>query len=269
MQASRAGVEAHIRATPVTGTPAERRAAFEALAGPGPEGTRLTLGGVPCRAFGTGAPVIWLHGGGYVFGSGQSHAKCGSVLAELAAMQVIVPDYRLAPEYPWPAPFEDALAVVRAVGCDVPLVGDSAGGHLALVLAQGPARPRRLGLISPNTDRTGRSTTRAQNSGSDLMNDDDTDAELARMAFGDRAPEDPVVSPLLGDLSRLPPTYLAASRAEVLADDTRLLHAAAVGQGADVTLEWQADLFHMWTLWPEALPEARATLAAIARHLTA
>ncbi|WP_296417781.1 alpha/beta hydrolase [Pseudooctadecabacter sp.] len=265
---TRADVEAHIRATPIKGSPAERRAAFRALAGYGPHGDALVLGGVPARAFGAGPPVLWLHGGGYMFGDSTSHAACAADLAHMSGHRVIVPDYRCAPEHVWPAPRDDALAVLEEVGMDTPLVGDSAGGHLALVLAtQTRATPRSVALISPNTDRTGLSTTRGPNSATDLMNDDKTDRILAKIAFGTRPLKDPQVSPLFGDLSRLPPTYLTASDAEVLAGDSTLLHDAARAQGADITLAWVTGLFHMWTLWPAALPEARHTLSRIAEHI--
>lgn len=265
---SRAGVEAHIRATPIEGSPAERRAAFRALAGSGPTGRTVSHGGVPCRAFGNGPPVVWLHGGGYMFGDSESHANCAAYLAGAAGCRVIVPDYRLAPEHPWSAQREDVLAVLNAIGLDVPLVGDSAGGHLALVIAtQTQANPSSIALISPNTDRTGLSTTRQANTATDLMNDDETDRTLARIAFGVLPPDNPQVSPLLGDLSRLPPTYLTASDVEVLAGDTALLNRAARAQGADITTVWKTGLFHMWTLWPEALPAARETLQDIATHL--
>ncbi|WP_175484942.1 alpha/beta hydrolase fold domain-containing protein [Jannaschia pohangensis] len=226
------------------------------------------MGGVPCRAFGKGAPVLWLHGGGYVFGDSRSHAACAAHLARAAARQVIVPDYRLAPEYPWPAPLDDVRAVLRALPHAIPVVGDSAGGHLALNLALcDPTRVTSLALISPNTDRTGQSDTRRANEATDLMNDDATDARLAQMAMPHLPPDDPAVSPRLANLRDLPPTYLTASRAEVLAGDATLLAHAARDQGVPVAEDWQDDLFHMWTLWPDALPEARATLTRIAHHI--
>ncbi|WP_424968891.1 alpha/beta hydrolase [Dinoroseobacter sp. S375] len=266
----RAQVEAHIKATPIEGSPVERRAAFRRLAEPGPAGAQERIGGVACRVFGAGAPVVWLHGGGYMFGDGESHAACAAFLAEAVDGAVIVPEYRCAPEHLWPAPQEDALAVLAELGLATPLVGDSAGGHLALVLAtQTQARPRALALISPNTDRTGRSTTRRPNTPSDLMNADAEDARLAEIAFGDRPAQDPEVSPLLGPLDRLPPLYLAASRAEVLAGDAALLEQAARARGVAVTARWYPDLFHMWTLWPRAMAEARETLTEVAEHIRA
>ncbi len=122
-----------------------------------------------------------------------------------AERPVFVPDYPLAPERPWSAQRDAAAAILDAlVECDV--VGDSAGGHLALVLATRRAvRIGRLAVLSSNTDRSGQSTTRSRNSVTDLMNDDAQDRRLSDMAFGDLSDHDPEASPLLADLGALPP----------------------------------------------------------------
>ena len=267
---SRAEVEAHIRAHPVEGTVEEMRAAFAALAGAGPEGRRAKIGGVEAVCHGEGAPLLWLHGGGLVFGSPETHARLGDFLARAARATVILPRYRLAPEAPWPAPLEDVLAVLDTFDGPVTVCGDSAGGQLALLAAlHRPGKVARLALVSPNTDRTGCSLTREANAEGDLMNDPATDARLNDLAQGSLPPGDPDRSPLLADLAGLPPTFLTASQGEVLFDDARLLSEELVKAGVTLTNQWEADLFHMWVLWPEALPEARATLDAIAAfHLT-
>ena len=267
----RTALEDHIRATPVEGSPADMRAAFLRLAHPGgapdlPE--TVTVGGCPGRWFGTGdRPILWLHGGGYVFGGSDSHAAPARALAELTGRAVFVPDYPLAPEHPWPAQADAAADVLAALGrCDV--VGDSAGGHLALNLARrAPDLIGRLAVLSPNTDRSGLSTTRKRNSTTDLMNDDAQDRRLSDMALGHLRDDDPDASPLLADLARLPPLFVTATTTEVLLDDSLLLATRVARSGVAVTQHVVAELFHMWHLWPEALPEARATLLAVARHL--
>ncbi|MEI4487822.1 alpha/beta hydrolase fold domain-containing protein [Frigidibacter sp. MR17.14] len=260
----------HIRAHPVEGTPAERRRAFDALAGPGPAGRSGVIGAVPCRSHGPEdtRPILWLHGGGLVFGSPDSHAAGAARLAALTGRQVILPDYRLAPEHPWPAAREDTLAVLDALGPRPDVMGDSAGGLLALDAALArPGRIARLALISPNTDRSGRSTTRGPNSARDLMNDDATDAGLARLAFGRDPAQVPAASPLLADLSTLPPVWITAATDEVLLDDTLLLIRALGRAGVAVTAEIRAGLCHLWTLWPEATPEAAQSYGALTRFL--
>lgn len=260
---------AHIAAHPVGGSPDEMRAAFEALAcsDGGTPGTDIAPGGVPSRRFGpdAGRPIVWLHGGGLVFGSSASHAAGAAHLADLTGRPVIVPDYRLAPEHPWPAPRTDALNVLDAVG-PADLMGDSAGGLLALSCVLRRRSVGRIALISPNTDRTGQSLTRGPNGATDPMNDDATDARLAGLSFGNPPPAD--ASPLVADLSALPPVWITASTTEVLLDDSLLLIRALGLARVPVTARIEADLPHMWTLWPAALPETARTYAALAAFLT-
>ena len=267
----RKALESHIRATPVEGSPAQMRAAFLRLAHPGgppdlPE--IVSVGGCPGRWFGAGdRPILWLHGGGYVFGGSDSHAAPARMLAEMTGRPVFVPDYPLAPDHPWPAQTMALDGALRALGsCDV--IGDSAGGHLAINLARRTdGRIRRLAVLSPNTDRTGRSTTRIRNTASDLMNDHAQDRHLSDMALGHLPDDDHDASPLLSDLGHLPPLYVTASTTEVLLDDSLLLATRAAQCGVPVTLDVRPDLFHMWHLWPDAVPQARATLRAVADHL--
>lgn len=267
MFTDRATLEAHIKTIPVTGSPQQMRDAFHRLAGPAQPYEVRDIGGVPCGLLGRGQPIVWLHGGGYVFGSSRSHANAAAYLAAVSEHQVIVPDYRLAPEHAWPAPLEDAVAVCRAVGDDIALIGDSAGGHLALNLAlHSDVNPRALALISPNTDRTGRNMTRALNSGSDLMNDDADDRALARLAFPDMPDNDPAVSPISADLSGLPSIYLTAARNEVLYGDALILHDLVSQAGGSIVFDEVDDIFHMWTLWPLATKHAMTTLHRIAAH---
>ncbi len=268
----RAALERQIAANPVKGAPDEMRAAFARLAGHRTQVEPREIGGIGGRWFGppTGPPIIWLHGGGYVFGSSVTHSACATTLAEAAGRGVFVPDYRLAPEAGWPAQRLDALAVLDAVEDPVDVVGDSAGGHLGLHLALArPGRVRHLALISPNTDRTGRSRTRGANSARDLMNDDAMDAALGDMAFANHPAGDPDRSPLGADLTRLPPVFLTATDCEVLLDDSLMLARSLAVAKVPVTLRVEPGLFHMWILWPDALPEARRTLGAIARRFRA
>lgn len=261
----------HIAAHAVEGTPEERRVAFLALSCGQEAGETVVIGGVPCRRFGdqNAAPILWLHGGGLVFGSSVSHAAGAECLAHLTDRSVIVPDYRLAPEHSWPAALDDVMAVCDALDGAVAVVGDSAGGLLALNLAlDRPGRISKLALISPNTDRRGASTTRVRNSSTDLMNDDATDAELARMAFGEDPGQVAAASPLFADLTGLPPVWITASTDEVLLDDALLLIRALGLAGVPVAAEIRKGLCHLWTLWPEALDDSRQTYRSLARFLT-
>ncbi len=220
--------------------------------------------------------VVWFHGGGYVFGSPETHWRVAAAIAAMARRSVFVPRYRLAPEHPWPAQLEDALAVVRALQRDghrVTMAGDSAGGHLALTTALALAREGRpvaaLLLCSPNTDRSGLNTTRQANSPRDPMNDDAHDTALARLAFGDMPLKHPQVSPLLDELSLLPPTHIEVGDSEVLRDDALLLAHRGQSMGASIGCHVERGAFHMWQLWTPWLESANTSIArsaAFVRH---
>ncbi len=265
MPGTREDVLALIEATPMGDTPEDMRRAFGLRAGPQPVARETRLGDVEALEIGKGPTLLWFHGGGYVFGGPQTHLNLASALAS-RGLRVVLPRYRLAPEHPWPAALEDALAAFDATGGPVAIGGDSAGGHLALCLAL--RRPvLALTLISPNTDRTGLSRTRQANDRHDAMVDDAGDNALARLCFGALAPDHPDVSPLLSDLARLPPIWLTAATNEVLLDDALLLTRAAARAGVPVELSVRPGLFHLWPLWPQAIAEGAATLAAAAEFV--
>ena len=257
---------------PVVGAPAEMRRAFAALAGPQPTLAWRRVGDVPVAVVpargADGTPVIWFHGGGYVFGAPQTHAIMGRRLAAASGREVLLPAYRLAPEARWPAMLDDALSVIDALDGPLILGGDSAGGHLAIMAALArPGRIAALALVSPNTDRSGLSRTRAANSASDAMNDDADDRALAALAFGRSEHAD--ASPVLADLSGLPPIWIAASTAEVLLGDALLMAEALERAGVPVDFDLVYGMMHMWTLWPDALAKGAATLDRIGRNLAA
>ncbi len=265
---SRDALVDRITSTEIAGSPEEMRAAFAGLFSQAPPLPRRTIGGVPCGVAGPedGPPALWLHGGGLVLGSPDTHAAAITRVAEATGCRILVPDYPLAPERVWPTQRDACLAVLDALRGPVPVIGDSVGGQLALVLAfRRPGRVTRLALISPNTDRTGRSTTRGREG--DIMNDDEGDRGFARMAFGEANPRDPEVSPILGELGALPPTLILTAGAEILQDDGLLLAHEASLAGADVTARAWPGLWHLWPLWPDALPEACAALDLVADFL--
>ena len=218
--------------------------------------------------------IVWFHGGGYVFGSPETHARPAARLATLARSPVLLPRYRLAPEATWPTPLNDALAVLRpllALGVRIVLAGDSAGGHLALVaaleMAKGGTPVHGLVLCAPNTDRTGLSGTRERMTPLDPMNADEDDRSLARMMFGDMPHDHPQVSPVLQDLARLPPTHVEVGDPEVLLGDSVILHKRARRAGIDLSLHVEADFLHMGQLWTPWWRPADRSLERCAAHV--
>lgn len=261
-------IVSRIRAHPLGSQPAAQRADF----------ARLVLGEVADATAahtasnltfeGVNGTIVYFHGGGYIFGSPATHARIGSGLAQRTGLHVVLAAYPLAPEHHWPAQLEAAMKSVRDVTRDVSesvvLAGDSAGGHLALVTALELARQGKrvagLVLFSPNTDRSGLSTTRTRNDPCDPMVNDAVDGQMARQCFGDMSLDSPQVSPLLDDLALLPPIYVEAGREEVLLGDSLMLACRAREAGIAVTLHVQPDGLHMGQLWAPWWPVATASL---------
>ncbi len=271
----RTAIVARIESRPVAGEPRQQRAAFAELVLGGEDADTVDLA-EPVTLPGEGGTIVYLHGGGYVFGSPQTHRRIGRTLADLTGLAVTLPAYPLAPEHPWPAQLDAVLTAVAQASGPVVLAGDSAGAHLALVAALEvvPLGVDLAGLVlfSPNTDRTGRSTTRRRNGPTDPMVDDEGDQQLARQCFGDRPYDDPQVSPLLGDLRLLPPVHLEVGDGEVLLDDTLLLADAARAAGVPTTLHVEPGGLHMmqlWTPWWRAATESLARAAEFMLEVTA
>ncbi|WP_420456946.1 alpha/beta hydrolase [Rubrivirga sp.] len=278
-------VAERIGSVPIDGTPDEMRRAYawlirgDALGRPIPVGRPARIGQVqgwavpPGRDAETASDVeirvVWLHGGGYVFGSPETHWRAAATFAARLGETVFMPRYPLAPEALWPAPLRDALDVARAVqdrGLALAVVGDSAGGHLTLGTVLQLAREGRpatvAAVFSPNADRTGLSDTREPNSETDAMNNDEDDRRCASISTGpvDLPDDDVTISPLVDDLSLLPPLWVEVGGTEVLLGEAQILAEKGKEAGAQVELHVEPDAFHMWQLWTPWLAEADASL---------
>ena len=225
------------------------------------------------------APIcLYLHGGAFAMGGLNSHRDLASQFAQRAQIRLLMVDYRLAPEHPFPAALDDVLAVYRALLAQgIPaqrllLGGDSAGGNLALgtaqaIRAQGLAPPAALVLFSPWLDLTGHSPSRQANAASDVMLSQQVLDEAAAL-YAPGLPLDVArLSPLFGPLADLPPCLLIASRAEILIDDARRLKQLLLAAGGQVELlEW-ANTPHAFPVMARYLPEGRAALDQTARFI--
>lgn len=224
--------------------------------------------------------VLHLHGGAYVMGSSRTHRGLGVALSRTAEAQVLLPDYRLAPEDLHPAAIDDALAVYRWLVEDrgfpagrIAVSGDSAGGGLALALLYA-ARDAGLPLpacyvgLSPWTDLAGTGRSMLELDGIDPWLSADLVFPAARAYAGTTDLEDPLVSPLYGDLSGLPPMLVHVGSDEILLDDAVRLVERAREAGVDASLGNFEGLWHVFQAFP--LPESRASLreigAFIRRH---
>ncbi len=196
-----------------------------------------------------GAAIIHVHGGWFNWGTAQAFRNLAGHIALTAGAHVFIPDYRLAPEHPFPAAVRDLEACYRGLvdqgATRIGLTGDSAGGNLALVLlsiASEPASkdavaPAVAVVFSPLTDLalTGESfDTRAE---ADPYFTKPQAAGLIRSYLGDTDPKNPLASPLYGDLTGLPPIRVHVGDDEVLLDDSRRYVERAVAAGVDAELD--------------------------------
>ncbi|MDG3042409.1 alpha/beta hydrolase [Roseicyclus marinus] len=221
------------------------------------------------------APLLmYLHGGGFTIGSPRTHAALAAHLAAHAGLRVVMPRYRLAPEHPAPAAREDAIAAYRhLVEAGTPpaaLAGDSAGGNLALLIAQhardtGLPLPRAMALIAPAADLSGDIAARFAAAPGEILIPPAWARRIRRAYLPGVDPTDPAISPLHGDLTGLPPTRLHAGAEEALADEARRL--AAAMDHAELSL-WPV-LPHVWHLHAGRAPAADRALADLGTFLAA
>lgn len=224
----------------------------------------------------TSAPsciVLYLHGGGYLFGSTKTHRQVLIAMARTLEAPVYGLDYRLAPEHPFPAAFEDAVLAYqwllqRHQSTDIVLAGDSAGAGLAIATAlairdKGLWAPKAIVGFSPYSDLAVTGASVEANAKSCAMFTPRGVREAAALYLAGADARDPRASPLYGDLSGLPPMLLFASRHEILRDDTLRLAERASAAGVDVELIVRDRLPHVWPVFVTLLPEARDAFAAV------
>jgi monoterpene epsilon-lactone hydrolase len=227
--------------------------------------------------------LLFFHGGGYCSGSIRSHRRMVTEAGRAAGVRTLAVGYRLAPEHPFPAAFDDALTAWRwlrkqgIAGAHIAVGGDSAGGGLTAALinrlrAAKEELPGCAWLVSPWTDLTMSGATLATKDAVDPLIHKGYLVELADAYLSsgiDR--KDPRVSVLYADLSGLPPTLIQVGSDETLLDDSTRLAAAAGAAAVPVTLEIWPRMIHAWHLWNAHLSAGRHALASagafIRRHL--
>lgn len=246
----------------------------------GPDGsvetTERMLGGVPCLDMrphrpSAATPVLYVHGGGYNLGSAEAYHGIVSRMCVALGRRIIMPDYRLAPEHPFPAAIEDlktAAEVMSAeLACEsVIVMGDSAGGGLALALgvrmSQSPTSPRARALVlySPWVDLRCTSASYVTGAATDWIVRPQWLRTFAELYAGGRPAGDPEVSPVLADLRDLPPVLLEVGGLEILRDDARLLAERIDEAGGTLTFYEDPKGIHVWQIYLPWLPEARASM---------
>jgi monoterpene epsilon-lactone hydrolase len=269
---------------------ATQRERFEALTARMPLAAGVTCsavdaGGVPAEwvdppgLSGSAPTLLYFHGGGYGMGSVNTIRPLLSQLAVATSARVLSVDYRLAPEHPWPAAVEDAVAAFAWLLGEgvrpgtVAFGGDSAGGGLT-VAALLAAKDRRLPMpaagvcISPWTDLTLSSPSLDRNAAADPEVTRATLVRWAELYLAGADPRSPLASPVFADLRGLPPLLIQAGTAEAIEDDALRLAVAAREAGVPVTLELYEDMIHVWHAFAPGLPEATATIDRLAAWLS-
>lgn len=244
---------------------------------------KQSVGSVPCtmvrpnKGGDAKRVIVYLHGGGYVVGAPSGHF---SVICELAVGSdclVVAPDYRLAPEHPFPAPQDDCLAVVRAVikayeDCQIIIAGDSAGGGLTLATElslqnEGGRSADGLILISPWVDPQAADGTIISNADNDFLAKEFLDKSMSALMQG-HSLEDPKVNFTQVDLSNLPPTLVQYGSGEVFADQIRHFCARAKAEGVALTEQSYRAQFHVFQILSGVLKDGKIAMQAMHQFVT-
>lgn len=217
--------------------------------------------------------VLYLHGGGYLFGSPKTHRQVLIAMAKAFHAPAYGLDYRLAPEHPFPAAVEDAAKayqwlLMRHPDAEIVLAGDSAGAGLAIATAIGMRDggfklPKAIVAFSPYSDLAVTGPSVEANAKTCAMFTPRAIREAAAMYLAGADARDPRASPLYAELAGLPPMLLFASRHEILRDDTLRLAERASAAGVKVELIVRDRLPHVWPVFVTLLPEARDAFAAV------
>ena len=216
------------------------------------------------------ATILYLHGGGYCIGSPATHRAVTSHLAEATGLPVFAADYRLAPEHPFPAAIEDAVAAYRSLIEMGPVViaGDSAGGGLALATTLALRQhqfnpPAALVLFSPWIDLTGAANSMKAPKGETMLSTAILNACASHYLAAVNAAS-PLASPIYADLRGLPPTLIQAGTDELLQGQAVKLHNALDQAGVAVRCEIVPGRWHVFQLHAGVLPSADAAVARAA-----
>ena len=267
-------------------TLAEMRAGFEQMAAPAQpdvKNEKVVANGVDAEwisAPGAAADraVLYLHGGGYILGSVNTHRDLIGRISRAAQARILALNYRLAPEHPFPAAVDDALAGYRYLldhglkPARIAVAGDSAGGGLTVatlvaIRDAGLPLPAAGACLSPWVDMEGKGdsmTTRAQ---ADPVVQREGLVGMAQAYLAGKDPRTPLASPLHADLKGLPPLLIQVGDAETLLDDSTRIAERARATGVQVKLEVWPEMIHVWQLFASFLPEGQEAVEGIGKFI--
>lgn len=222
--------------------------------------------------------ILYFHGGGLVLGSINAHRSIVSKFVKASGIGALVFDYALAPEHPYPAALNDSLAAYKYLldegikPADIIFMGDSGGGNLVFttMLAlkeKGMPLPAAAVALSPWTDLTNSGESYTTNAKADALTWKKSQGIFATYYAGENDLTDPLISPLFGDLSGLPPLLIYVGGDELMRDDSTRLAEKAQAAGVDVTLRIGEGLFHCYPACAPIFPEATEALAEISSFI--
>lgn len=220
--------------------------------------------------------IVYAHGGGFCVGSADSRRKLGGHLAQHLQAKVVVMDYRLAPEHPYPAAIEDSVAIYKSLLASqadegrILLAGDSAGGNLVIATALklrelGERLPAGIVAFSPWLDMEHTGESIEANRLTDTLVNRAMLEGLAATYLGGASPDDPLANPLKAELAGLPPVYVNAGSGEALLSDTTRFAEMARRAGVDVTLSIAEGMQHVFPCLAGRARVADEELADVAR----
>ena len=218
--------------------------------------------------------ILYVHGGGYVMGSAGSHRDMTGRLSQTAGARVLSLNYRLAPEHPFPAPVDDAVAAYRWLlgqgiqASNIAIAGDSAGGGLAFAAliairdAGEPVPAAGIG-ISPWVDMEGTGESMTTRAAVDPVVQKEGLLGMAKIYLGGADPKNPLAAPLHANLAGLPPLLIQVGDAETLLNDATRITERARKADVDVTLKVWDEMPHVWHLFAPILPEGQQAIEEI------
>ena len=218
--------------------------------------------------------VLLLHGGGFSAGSLTSHQRLAADLSLACRARVLIPDYRLAPENPFPDGLDDCVTVYRWLLKEgfkpgrIAIAGDSAGGGLAVsttltLKERNIDQPAALVALSPWVNLSCDGETMESKAKDDPITTPESLLRAAKDYLAGEDPRDEMISPIYGDLRGLPPLLIQVGSREVLLDDSRKLAVRAKADDVNVTLEEWPGMFHVWHMMADWITDGRRAIGGI------
>lgn len=276
-----------LRSAGVQPSPEQLRASADALAllNPMQMGTNLEMtefkgvptGKITFRKSTNKGIVLFIHGGGFAFGSVKTHRSSVAYLCRRTGMTGYIPEYRLTPENAYPIPLDDCMAAYKGImerhpNRPIHLFGDSAGGSLAAgmihrMAKEGTPMPMSLILMSPWLDLRPDSESIQINNIEDSLFDKDDLIHYSKMYLKGEDPNNSEISPVVGSVDYFPPTLIQVAKNELLYPDSVKLAEKLIAAGVWHRLDAEERLFHSWQLFPDYVPEARESLKKAANFI--